>query len=439
MIGLGALVVMITVALLTIRHLWIAAGAIIAVLVLIPQVAAPVIGIPVVGSLNLGTVFIGVVASAQFATRTRTYLQDALDALPTTLAILTLGTAVVLTSSATGTSGEQQFLIDSLAPSAAGFALVRRAISDAPRAGTRLAQIFVAVVVVECIVALLIWSGALPQPFAAEYAARYYWFDINDQSRALGTADSFLELAVVVLVAVALLRSIRRAAIIAPCAMLFIATLFATQARAALALSVVALVAMLVARRVPFVPAATIALLSFALTIATLLALPELGAGLSEKLRDDDGSSRARSIALTEGLPELTRYVLLGGGPENAVTTAVHLRLGTSFENPALMLGLCWGVLASGCYFGVLTGSLLAPGVRPRAVEGGRLAGALALVAVMTFSSVAFVTGLGTLLWMTVAMGAPPFARRDPEGERPGVRRQHRAASAPSRSRSTVP
>lgn len=435
MIGLVVLAAMVAVALCTVRHLWIACALVIAVLVLVPQVAAPVVGIPVVQNLNLGTVFLVVIATVQLVARARTYLQDVLETLPTALAVLTLVGMVALTSLANGAVHDQQFLVDSVAPSAVGAALVRRAAADAPGAGTRLAQSFVAVVVVECVIALLVWSGVVPQPFEGEYAARYYWFDPTDTTRALGTADSFLELSVVVLIGTALLRCVRRGALVAPCAALFVATLLAAQARAALALAVVALVALLVARRVPFLPAATVALVSASVATTTFLTVPELGSGLTAKLADDNGSAGARTIGLAEGVPELAHHLILGGGSENAVTTATRLGLGTSFENPALMIGLCWGLVASVCYFGILTTALLAGGARPRAVEGGRLAGALALVAVMTYSSVAFVTGLGTLLWMTVALGSSPPTPSLPAA--PPIRR-HPAADHPEPPRSAA-
>lgn len=419
MTGVLVLTVIVIIAFGTLRHLWVGIAVVVAVLVLVPQVAAPVIDVPGLSGLNVGSVLIIVIAAVQVAVRGRTYLEDAVDALPTTLALVGVMCLVALTSVSTGTTGDQQFLVDCVIPSTAVYFLVRRALDDDPRAGRWLAQATVSVVVIESVLALLIWAGVIPQPFAQQYETRYYWFD-EEQARALGTADSPLELGVIVLIGVCLLQSIRRVSIIVPCAATFLVTIIAAQSRTALALAVVALVALLIRRRVPIVPAAAVALVTVIAVIGVASVVPDLGEGLAQKVLDDNGSAGARQIGITRGFPELLHHLLLGGGPDDAVTTATRLGLGTSFENPLLMLGLSWGALASCCWFGTMITVVTARGGEPRVVPGGRRAGAMAVIAVMTYSSVAFVTGLGTLLWVVLAFATAP-------------RRVHRAGGAEDR------
>lgn len=407
MIGVALLLTTVAVALSTVRRPWIPIAGAIAVFVLVPQVASATVGVSFLSGMHLGTVVIVVTAGVQFVVRGREYVTDLVRSFPVYAALAVCAAIVFLTGAMTGTSSSQ-FLVESVFGGALVFTLIRRALADDPRVGTWLPHTFIAVTAIEAAWAILVWLGALPQPFAEQYAATYYWYT-PDFSRALGTADSPLNLAVVMTAATCLLLGVRRLSIIAPCAALFLTTIFAAEARAALVLSLAALVVIMVRRRVPFVTFSAIGLTAGALLVVAVLALPDLTEGLVRKFSNDDGSANARQIGLDAGLPSALGFPVFGGGPDSAVSVARALGLGTSFENPVIMLALNWGVLGTLCYFGAQVGAILARSDRPRPVAGGRLAAVATLAAILTFSSIAFASGLGSIVWVVVAFAAPPL------------------------------
>lgn len=407
MLGTAILVAAIGLGLASFRHLLIPLVGALVAFVAIPEVGVWSMPLPVVGGVNVGVVVIVVTGVVQLAFRLPQYASDVTraPAIWLALAVWTVGGSI--TNFLVGTPAPGSWLEIVLAPPLA-YLLVQRLAAQSTRAPRTLALTLVGLAAAEAVTALAIWAGALPQPFADAHGSFSYWWD-PEFDRALGTTDHPLGLGGLMVIATALLPTIRRTVVVIPLGALFIATTAAAESRAAMAIAVAVFVVVLIRRRVSFVT--TLALFGVAgVTVFSVLALsPDLVSGIGDKVADDNGSANARLIGLSQGLPTTLENPIVGGGFEHAITTARELGLGTSFENPTVMTALDWGLVAS---IALVIAQVVAirRGLRTGAAPGTVPAGVAFAAYLQSYSSYALPSGTSMLLWIVLGLA---LARHD--------------------------
>ena len=413
MITLAAVLLTTILACCTVQRPWIPLALALTLVVLVPEAASTTVG----GGINPGNASLAAVAVVQVAARGRCYLDDLLASFPLTAALLVWLACTIATAAAADGSAHLGFIVNGLVVPVSTFFLVRHAVDDDPLAGRRLCLWLVALVALECVIALAAWTGTVQQPWADELASRYGWWH-QDFGRALGTLDSPLDLGTVVVIGTSLLAAVRRTWLSVTLAALFVTTTVAAQSRTALLVCLLALLAIAIERRVPVVTLVGLALGLGAGCAAVAALLPGVADGLLSKFRDDGGSGQSRLLGLTEGVPAAFDHPVLGGGSGAAADVARSLGLWTSFENPFLILTLEWGLLGTLCQFGAMTAVLLLRGDGVPLVPGGRLAGTAALVTILSYSSIAFPSGSAILLWVALGLAVPASAVRADRGSR---------------------
>lgn len=408
MLGSAILAAVVIVAVCSFRRMEVAFVSAVIAFVAVPEVEVWTLGLPGVGGVNIGVLVILCTAALQIAFRAQAYASDlaARPAVWLALGAWTAGGTITNFVAATSGVATGAWLEIVVAPPLA-YLLTQRLAADAPQRRTSLAHAVVVIAAFESALALTVWAGLVPQPFATAYATYDYWWT-PDFDRALGTLDHPLALAGLLLVATALLGSVRRNTLVVGAAALFLVTIVLTQSRSALALAVVAFLVVLLRRRLPFVANLGLALVSVATLAVVLVTNPEIASGLTLKLDDDNGSANARVVGLGAFLPIALTDPLVGAGEGSSFEVARTLGLGTSFENPVIMTALDWGLVASLAF--VLAQSLVLVGVvrhRGDRVPGAALAAVVVSVYVLTYSSYALASGLGMFVWLLLGLAAP--------------------------------
>lgn len=401
MLGIAILVAAIGLGLASFRNLLIPLVGALVAFAAIPEVGVWSMPLPVVGGVNVGVVVIVVTGALQLAFRLPLYASDVTRAPAIWLALAVWTVGGTITNFLASTSAPGSWIEIVLAPPLA-YLLVQRLTAESPRAPRALALTIVGLAAVEAVAALAIWAGALPQPFAEAHGTFSYWWN-PEFDRALGTTDHPLGLGGLMVIATALLATIRRSVLVITLGALFIATAAAAESRAALLIAAGVFALVLFRRRVSFVT--TLALVGLAgATVSAVLALsPDLLTGIGDKLADDNGSANARAIGLTQGLPTALENLIVGGGFEHAITTAQGLGLGTSFENPTVMTALDWGLAASIAFVGAQV-IAIRRGQRAGALPGTVLAGVAFAAYLQTYSSYALPSGTSMLLWIVLGL-----------------------------------
>lgn len=422
MLGITILVAALGLALASLRNLLVPlAGAVIAV-VAIPEVGAWSMPLPVVGSVNAGVLVVVLTAVVQLTARSTLYVADVVRApvLWLSLSVWVVGGSI--TNFLAGTAAPGSWIELVLAPPLA-YLLVQRLVVDSPSAPRRLARIVVAIAAAEAVVALAVWAGVLPQPFADAHASFTYWWD-PEFARALGTTDSPLALAGLALIAIPLLLTIRSSVLVLALGSLLMATIAAAESRGAMLIGVVAFIVVLVRRRVSFLSTLTLATAAVATVVAVIALAPDLVSGLGAKLSDDNGSANARLLGLTHGFPVALENPVVGGGYGSSSAVARELGLGTSFENPVVMTALDWGLAGA---IALVVAQLLAVrrGLLCQGVPGSAVAGLAFVVYLQTYSSYALGSGTLVLLWIVLGLSLAPHPTgrdRQPGGVRSSSR-----------------
>ncbi|MGN8048455.1 O-antigen ligase family protein [Curtobacterium sp. 22159] len=405
MLGIAILIAALGLALVSLRNLLVPlVGAIIS-FVAIPEVSVWSMPLPVVGGVNVGVLVIILTAATQVVFRLTRYVADVLAAPVIWIALSVWIVGGTITNFLAGIPAPGAWLELVLAPPLA-YLLLQRLVAESPAAPRSLARIIVAVAAAEALLALTIWAGAFPQPFADAHATFSYWWD-PEFTRALGTLDHPLALAGFMLVATPLLLTVRRNALVIALGALFLATIAAAESRGALLLAAVAFVVVLVRRRVSFVTTLALVGTAAAAVVAVLSAAPELVSGLTEKLSDDNGSANARVLGLAAGLPSTLENPVVGGGQGTAFATSQEIGLGTSFENPTVMTALDWG-LAGTVAFTLAQLLAIRRGFRRGGVGGSASAGLVLALYLQTYSSYALPSGTSMLFWLVLGLALTP-------------------------------
>lgn len=376
-----------------------------ALFILVPAVAAQLFvgspgGIPTVhpgGWVALVGVFVQVLLRLEESARLA--LQHKL--LSGAVAMMTTA-ALLFTVTASGAANLGLIINQVIAPFAL-FILVRIELGRRSSSGPFLARVVVGLGAIQAVISIGAWLQILPQPFDSQLKS-YSWYVPGDFVRAIGTTDHPLALATLLVLCIALLPSLRSAALQVVFGISFLATIFLCESRTGLLLGAVGLLLILMRRGASL--GARLAALGALAGALVVYVSSTVSDGLAEKLVDDTGSAGARGLAIRAVLENWQDFALTGRGTGSNYQTARDLGLRTSFENPFMMYMVDFGLIATVVYFGALAIAVLRPGTR--ATPGGRAAGLLVLAAVQTYSSVGSNSAVGAVMWLAIA-----FATRE--------------------------
>ena len=181
--------------------------------------------------------------------------------------------------------------------------------------------------------------------------ARLSWFDPDDYSRWMGTADSPLVFAALLCVAGGLSLSLRRSVVRVPLLALFLVGTLIAQARAGTAVLCLILVyAVLRPTMALWARALTAVLFGAA---AYLVLTFGLATGLADRIANDSGSGAARLRALRFISDTAGSYVGTGRGLTASYDVARNAGLRTSLESSFLMYVVDVGLILATLYFGL--------------------------------------------------------------------------------------
>jgi len=281
-------------------------------------------------------------------------------------------------------------------------------------------------------ISLVQWVSGSVLVYGAQFRTNY-WFT-PAWTRWMGTTDHPLVLSMLLCAAVPLVAGLRRPVIqICLLALMSAATLI-TQSRTAAVLMPVCLLYVVFRSRAR--PGAKMAMGAAIAVGAIALLMSPLTAGITARLRDDTGSTKARSLALDFFFGHWQQFLYQGDGITTSYLVARLGGLSTSLENAFLIYAVGVGIIVAVAYFGSQVAVVLASLRRPR-LRGALLAAVMVLVIPQTFSSLGVDTVCGPLLWVIlslVASGsivpagsaapeAPSEATAGQDKNRPGSRR----------------
>ncbi|MCC8907986.1 hypothetical protein [Curtobacterium sp. GD1] len=412
MLGSVVLVGILAVAACSLRSLALPCIVAVIAFVAVPEAAVYTLGVPGLGGVNLGVLVVMATATVQVLFRAPTYLADVM-ARPWIWIVLAVWIAGATITNFVATSSSPSTWAELVVAPPAAYLLVQRLGAESAAGRALLARAIVTVAALEAVLALAIWTGVVDQPFAEAHSTFTYWWT-PEYARALGTMDSSLVLAGLMLAAIGLLASVRSNWMVIATSALFLVTIATAESRGALGLGLVVLTVLLVRRRVPFATALGLVFAAVMTLAVVVLVNPELTDGLSAKLEDDNGSANARVRGIAVGVPAALETTLVGNGPSSSFSIARSLGLATSFENPVIMTALDWGLLPALAF---VTAQLFAlrSGFRARVrvrgdvlVPGALLAASAYSVYLLTFSSYALTSGIAVFTWIVLGLTAPP-------------------------------
>lgn len=392
---IGALVL----AIATARRPWVPLAVVVVIALALSTGSSRQLGM----SVHPAVVLTFAVLAVQLVREPRAVLSDVARMLGVVVCFGAFILATALFSWSAGRTDSYGLVVTQVIAPAVLLFLVRRAVTSDARNGVVLLRVLVWACVAEAVLVLLVANGLVPQPnLALVSGAR--WFE-DDPERAVGTLDHPLVAGVWLAAAIPAAAVIRTGWLrLAASAVLFAAVLL-TGARTAVVIAAIAL--LLLVLRSTAAPLARIALVLVVLTVGALLVSGPLGATTLGRFADDGGSSTARGKALALALEVLPGSFLRGGGVSSSEHVTRDALLPSTFENPLIVSTIDFGGVFTLLFFGALVALVLA-GRRTAAVPEARLAAVAAFLGVMGFNSFGAPSTVGFLVFVVVALAAPP-------------------------------
>jgi hypothetical protein len=349
---------------------------------------------------------------------------------------LTLAVVVVagfLASVTSSAGGGMVLLVDQIVVPVLFFLVLLSEAAGGEGLVTMLRIVLLALVALACVVAIAQWlmNGVL---FYESGYSTQYWFD-RDQGRWMATLDQPLALSLFICLTAPLLAGLKRRWLQLLLLALMVVGILITQSRVGLvALAVTVVATLLFAAWRPWAKATMLLVMGGA--AAGIMASP-LVAGVAARVADDAGSAQARGLAFDYFLSRWSDYAVAGEGIGASYRLAVQAGLETSFENPAVMYSVDFGLLFALLYFGsmlvLVLGATLTTGPRS-GYPGLVLAGIMAVVIPQTYSSLATRSAAAILVWTVLAMVvvAAEESRKRARQERAGAAAPAGTATSPA-------
>lgn len=288
------------------------------------------------------TLFVIVALTYLLLTQFKYLIEIALGAFTRTLLlVLLVSHAFILTLAGTGAVGQ---LYNNLIGPVALLALVGVSLKvEGRNAATFLVRSFLLFASAQSALGLAQTLLARPLVYEAQYA-RFYWFSADRFSRALGTLDSALDLALLLVVAIPLANYIRRPLLRVLCVAIMLGGVFATQSRLGVLLAVIGVLYVALSGETARIRIAT----AIGLLVASVaLALSRFGQDFMSRAQNAGGSTMRRSEATQYILDNIFNNFLIGKGLNSSYGLRSGGTLGSSLENGFAMYAYDFGWVAA--------------------------------------------------------------------------------------------
>ena len=237
--------------------------------------------------------------------------------------------------------------------------------------------------------------------------------------RWMGTLDHPLVLSLFLVVCLILLAGIHSSLAVGLAAPVILAGVLATQSRVGLFFSVLAVVYLLVRGRAAV--AGRVAATVLLSTTALLAYAAGAGDALLERLRDDQGSTSARGVALDYFLGHVGEFVWIGRGLNGSFSVSEAAGLDSSFESAFLMYSVDLGVVVATVYFALMLWIAVRP-LRRTSVVGLAPAAIAVILIPQTFSALSGTTAAPFIVWLVLGLaGFGPLRRSSTEALSPSL------------------
>lgn len=313
------------------------------------------------------------------------------------------------------------------------FILVRGVVAADPRGVQRLVRGVLVIAAAETALAFAQAASGNAILFIAQ-REQFYWFNTSGAaSRATGTLDSPLDLALFLVVCIPLTAQIKRPPLRFTLALVFVAGVALTQSRVGAGLAVAGLL-YLVLRSGMTLGVRLLMTGSIGAAMAYLIYVPNtITSGLFDRFEGATGSTLARSVASDLFFDQIWSQPATGGGyTANGIFQATG-QLRTSLENAYFMVTWDFGIIA--VVLGIVLVVAFFRGLLGGAARGTIAAFAFGLVSAGSYSGLATQSAALVIFFVVVALAAPSarVAQADtaPNAEAPRGEKLRRGLPAP--------
>ncbi|GGF12869.1 hypothetical protein [Subtercola lobariae] len=308
-----------------------------------------------------------------------------------------VGSSFVINSIPTG----RTLMVDVIIAPILFFMLIGIHLHDNPRGAILMRNVILICGVIQVGISLIGSFLGGPLFYVAQLSTKY-WFSTTGVTRALGTFDDPLTLALFLAACIPLLASIKRPSLQLALVVIFFSGILLTSSRTSLFLALLGVIYLMVRTRTSFT--ARLAIGVGAVVLVVIVFTTSIGTSVLTRLTTDDGgSSGARNDAWSLFFQIAHQFTIFGGGITSSYTVGLNGGLATSFESAIIMYSIDFGILFAVVYFGVLA-VLSLRGLGKGHLPGAGLSAAFVVGAVQTFSSVGSGTAAGMFMWMFAAI-----------------------------------
>ena len=375
---------------------------------LVPSAAAPFFtGQTTDSQLQPATYFLAMALILALAFRARTLGVELSRHLPFYLTLGVVLAASIVITAALRPPHSVVVLVDTLVFGVLLCLLIRATIGESLANGVRIANVVIAAATVQALIAILQFATGRTL-FWESYMGSYYWWSPT-ATRVSGTMGAWLDLALLLAIAVPLAWVIRRIWLRISVVTLLIIGIILSQSRFALVVGIGCMLILIFLSKMRLSARILSILVTFVLGWTILSS--DLVAGITNRFTADTLSFVARAQASTYVWENIWAQPWHGSGfGANGLTRSSGLI--SSFENGYLMYAWDIGIFFTLVLFAALASPLLIGAMRGTIVPGAWLALATALVLIGTYSG--FQTP-GPAAWLTLTMVGvcvPNLARR---------------------------
>lgn len=380
--------------------------------VAIPSVAAVVMsGATTDGQLQPASYFLGIAFLITLATRPQMYVAEFGRRFWFWFVLFFAFAAAAIVSVFQGPPVSNLVLLDTL-----GFGIIlclmtRATIGESPAVGRRIALAVIWIAAAESVLGIMQWITGSTLVWV-QYMSRYYWWSPT-ATRVSGSVGAWLDLALLLAVAIPLTAVIRNLLLRLGTIALLLIALILSQSRAALVVAVICIIVQLFMSHMN-VGARLFSIVAVAVG-AWLITTSDIVTGLVSRFSGQEISAEARTLALDFALNNIWSRPWYGSGfGSNGLTR--DLGLISSFENGYLMYAWDIGVPFTLLLIGALFSPLLFGLVRGTVVTGTWLSLAAAVVLVGLYSGIQ-TPGPGSWIFLITVGLCVPKPNGQPEQE----------------------
>lgn len=313
--------------------------------------------------------------------------------------VVVLGGMWLSTYSATGSAALRIFLDLVVAP-AGWFVLYRVADSRSPHLRRQLLHAFLGA---SAFNAILAFAQVLSHNviFFSDYYKKLYWYTEN-VTRAVGTADSPVTLALLLGIATVAASWLRSTPWRVSLALLFCAATLTTGSRFGVAVAVFGLLYSIIFRGRRFTAGQVVAA-AVTVGVGILIFQSELSEGVLSRIADDRGSTRLRESAVDYFFGDMSSIIVTGHGAGQGVALRTQGILESSLENGLLIYAYEYGILLT-LLLVLLQLVMVISHARKTRTFGGLVLWLVGLLGVMASSSIGASGTAAVIWWCSVAI-----------------------------------